>query len=61
MSHAESLGKISQLLVPSPCSELISRYEKRGYEEIDRLPMEEFYSPEHLKETGFEMILMQKQ
>ena len=49
------------MLVPSPCTELISRYEKRGYEEIERLPMEEFYSPEHLKETGFEMILMQKQ
>ena len=60
MTYGESFGKISQLMVPSPRNDLIDSYIKRGYEEIKRFPLEDFFPPEYLQENGHQMILMQK-
>ena len=60
MTFGESFGQISQLMVPSPRNDLIDSYIKRGYKEIKRFPLEDFFLPEYLLETGHQMILMQK-
>ena len=60
MAYGESLGKINELMVPSPRKDLIDSYVKRGYEEIQRFPLEDFFLPKYLKENGLQMILMRK-
>ena len=60
MTFGESFGQISQLMVPSPRKDLIDSYVKRGYEEIQRFPLEDFFLPKYLKENGLQMILMRK-
>ena len=60
MEYGESLGKINQLMVVSPRKDLIGSYIKKGYKEIQRIPLEDVFPPKYLKENGLQMILMQK-
>lgn len=56
----ESLAKIAQVDCVSCRTDLFPLYEKRGYKEVKRVPLEEYILPEVLTRNGLEMVIMEK-
>ena len=60
LNFAEGFAPISQVEVVSCRTDLIPIYEKRGYVEVGRRPLEEYIPEEHLTRRGLQMVIMQK-
>ena len=60
LSFAESLAPVSQVDVVSCRSDLFPMYERRGYVEKERFPVEKYVPEASLTRKGLQMVVMRK-
>ena len=60
LDFAESFANKSQLKTVSCRSDLLSIYNKRGYKEVRRYPVEQDLPSEALTRTGLQMVVFEK-
>ena len=60
LSFAEDLAPVSQIEVVSCRSDLFPMYERRGYVEKKRFPLEKYVPERTLTRKGLQMVVMRK-
>lgn len=60
LDFAESLASVAQIECVSCRTDLFPFYEKRGYKEIRRFPIEKYVPVETIARPGLEMIVLAK-
>ena len=60
LSFAEDLAPVSQIEVVSCRSDLFPMYERRGYVEKQRFPLEKYVPESSLTRKGLQMVVMRK-
>ena len=60
LSFAEGFAPVSQVEVVSCRADLFPIYEKRGYVEVGRRPLEQYIPAEQLTRRDLQMVIMRK-